>query len=287
MSEQSYLDDFFPAIAKELADNLLILRSEFPDFLFSKESMYLNQKYISSVLNPAKTIHASFDRACENGIELALGNLQQLPVQIIQVCCKDTRVFLPTREILLPGKAASDNVNYQNERFRLPAGFSWSDSLAVALQVHYRLLGRSAVQQETVSPWPNLDRAFTDKDFIRQKPNIETFGFLEQENQTRQIFIKPGDWELTHSLIVPPGFRLCCSEKTRLRLSKSALILSYSPLEFVGTEDFPIVVESVDSTGQGIVVINAGASSVLDYVVFKNLSNPSQQGWQLTGAVSF
>jgi hypothetical protein len=43
----------------------------------------------------------------------------------------------------------------------------------------------------------------------------------------------------------------------------------------------------MDSTGRGIVVMNADQTSILKYVVFRNLSNPSHSGWELTGSVTF
>jgi hypothetical protein len=63
--------------------------------------------------------------------------------------------------------------------------------------------------------------------------------------------------------------------------------LSYSPLEFIGSEDDPIIIQSTDSTGQGVIVMNADQISRLEYVFFQNLANPSQGGWKLTGAVTF
>jgi hypothetical protein len=88
-------------------------------------------------------------------------------------------------------------------------------------------------------------------------------------------------------LIIPEGYRVVGREGTQLNLTHSAKILSYSPLEFIGSEDLHFVIQSTDSTGQGIVVMNAGRTSVLEYVTFYNLSNPSQDGWKLTGAVTF
>jgi hypothetical protein len=87
--------------------------------------------------------------------------------------------------------------------------------------------------------------------------------------------------------MIPTGYRVMCGGGTRLNLSNSAKIISYSPLEWGGNEDNPIIIESRDSTGQGIVVLNAAQMSVLEYVTFDNLSNPSQSGWELTGAVNF
>ena len=56
---------------------------------------------------------------------------------------------------------------------------------------------------------------------------------------------------------------------------------------FQGSSDLPIVVESSDGTGQGLLVLSAGSRSRLEHVVFRNLTNPSRSGWSTTGAVTF
>jgi hypothetical protein len=48
-----------------------------------------------------------------------------------------------------------------------------------------------------------------------------------------------------------------------------------------------VVIKATDSTGQGMVVIDGNSESLLENVVFENLSSPAQRGWQLTGAVTF
>jgi hypothetical protein len=92
---------------------------------------------------------------------------------------------------------------------------------------------------------------------------------------------------VNRNLVIPAGNRVIAGEGVELNLSNSAVILSYSPLEFRGSEEAPIVISSADSTGLGLVVMNTGKGSVLEHVHFKNLSNPVQEGWELTGAVTF
>ena len=65
------------------------------------------------------------------------------------------------------------------------------------------------------------------------------------------------------------------------------MILSYASLEFVGTEELPVVLRSVSGSGQGLVVIGAEETSILENARFENLSAPSRDGWQITGAVTF
>jgi len=65
------------------------------------------------------------------------------------------------------------------------------------------------------------------------------------------------------------------------------MIISYSPLVWEGTDKNPIRVVSSDGTGQGLVVLQALETSILRHVIFKDLKSPSDQGWQLTGAITF
>jgi hypothetical protein len=155
------------------------------------------------------------------------------------------------------------------------------------LKVNYRLLGTDRTRQQAVFPWSYLDDHFAETDFVRQESNIHVFDFLVADKSTGELFIKPGEWELDQSLIIPQGYHVIAGEGVQLNLSKSATILSYSALKFSGSEDQPIVIQSADSTGQGIIVMNVEETSHLEYVTFEGLSNPSQHGWELTGAVTF
>jgi hypothetical protein len=101
------------------------------------------------------------------------------------------------------------------------------------------------------------------------------------------IFIKPGIWTLDKEIILPKGFKILSDGKTTINLINSATILSYSPLNFIGSENNPIQIISSDKTGQGIVVLNAGEESNFKHVIFENLRNPSKEGWEPSGAITF
>ena len=155
------------------------------------------------------------------------------------------------------------------------------------LKVHYKILGTSRNRYESVFPWSYLDSDFVENDFIRKKPNAHNFKFLLIDEANKQIFVKPGKWNINQSLIIPKGYKVIAKEGTQLNLSNFAKILSYSSFEFLGTEEKPIIINSPDSTGQGVIVMNTNRASLLENVIFENLSAPSQSGWELTGAVTF
>jgi hypothetical protein len=289
VSEDSYLDTLLADLKVELEKNLNTTYSEFPYFNFSMDVFYRNQKYIKTVLNPIKGLHAYFHNSLKNQIQIELGNIQSIPVEVLNISYKDAFLFQPNQKIILPEMPVlkAEPVDYRIVGFAFPEGFDWSDAMRKDLKVNYKIVGTSRIRQATVFPWSCLGDDFVDNDFIRQKPNIHGFDFLVLDESTQKIFIKPGIWILDRNLIIPKGYRVIMGEGTQLNLSNSAKVLSYSPLEFIGSKEYPIVIQSTDGTGQGIVVMNAEQASVLKFVTFNNLANPSQNDWELTGAVTF
>ncbi|MFQ5825647.1 MAG: CotH kinase family protein, partial [bacterium] len=287
MCKPSYLDKMFSDLKVELQQNLNIIHSQYPYFHFSIGSFRQNQHYIKTILNPVKGMHAYLHKVFDNHIELELGNIQSMPIEVLTVSYGDSIIFQHMQEIILKALNPQKPVQYRNFSFKFPQGFVWSDTVITGLKVNYRILGTSRERYVNVYQRSHLDENFVKNDFIRQGPNIDKFKFLIFDESTKNIFIKPGIWNVGQNLIIPEGYKVICTEGTQLNLSNSAKILSYSPLKFIGSDDSPIIIQSIDSTGQGIIVMNANETSVLEYVTFNNLSNPSQGGWELTGAVTF
>jgi hypothetical protein len=289
VSERSYLDALLADLNDDLNRNLRIIYSEFPpfDFNFSKGVLYQNQEYIRTMLEPAKGLQPFYYKATQDQVELQIANIQSLPLEVLNVSYQDTLQFQPVEKVLLLPKVYSEVPDYQKISFRFPDGFFWSDAMRKDLKVNYRILGTSQIRQETVFPWSYLDDNFIDNDFIRQEPNAHAFSFLVIDDLTKEILIKPGIWDLDQSLIIPGGYRVIGREGIQLNLLNSAKILSYSPLELIGSEEYPIVIRSTNVSGQGVIVMNTEQASILNYVIFENLSNPSQSGWELTGSITF
>ncbi|MBU0478234.1 CotH kinase family protein [bacterium] len=287
VSKPAYLDSFFSAIKEELENNLNILYKEFPYYSLKRNVLYQNQKYIRAMLNPFKGLHAYFRASGENRIQLDLGSIQSFPIEVIKVSYKDSVIFNTETKALLHARLRPELVDYQTVSFILPEGFVWAKTMVSDLKVHYRLLGTSRLRYESVFLWPYLDYGSISKDFIRQQVNLADIDFLTVDEKGKKILFKSGKWNLTDNLIIPEGYTVTAGEGLKLDLCNSAKILSYSPIAFIGSEENPILIYSSDSTGQGIIVMNAHKESLIVYVNFNNLANPSHNGWELTGAVTF
>lgn len=287
LSEPAYLENLFAELDGEIQANQTILNKEFFYIPFSKENIYAQQKKIALILDPVKGVHAYFDSVAGRRLGLSVGNIQKLPIEIQSVSYKASAVFQPEGKTLLPGKDPSRPVAYQTLYFDLPAGFAWSDNTASELSIHYNIAGVPVSKSDPVFGWIRADRDFAGTGLPRAEPNFSKFPFLAVNEEAGEIAIRQGDWNLTEDLIIPQGYTFIAGGGTRLNLLNHAMILSYSPLQWIASPENPIVIHSSDKTGQGLAVLKASKTSRLQNVLFKDLTAPSKKGWALTGAVTF
>jgi len=285
LSEKSFLDNFFYDISDEMQSITNIIYRDNPFYVYPKEFLYNNQNYIRSKIFPIQPVAAYYSGVVNNKLQLSIRNLQCLPIKIKNVTFRDSLFIPPIKNSILIGNN-EPNLKFQQFEFSLPSGL-FSNNIADMLDITYEILGIDSVYSEEVFPWPYEKAYLFSYNFIRQKPNYNLFQFLTIDELNKKIVFDSGNLNLTSSIILPAGYEMLINKGTKINLNNSSSIISYSPINFFGSQDDPIIVTSSDSTGQGIFVINAKEKSMLDYVQFSNLSNPSKNGWELTSAITF
>lgn len=285
ISNPLYLDQFFSEDNKELKKNLAIVYKEFPYKKFDKQGYYENQHMIRQLLDAPKAFHAYLEEVKDNKVYLQIGAIESLPVQIQSISIGNN-LGVPTSPIILPAKQKNQYVNYKEYAFPVPAGIVWNDSLLTSLRVNYNVLGATAQQETKVFPYPHTDSEFIAEEVKNKKDNVAEFSFLITDAASREIVIKPGKQTIDKDLIIPAGYKVLAAGGTELDLKNGAKIISYSPLIFSGSEDMPVIIESTDSTAQGIEVIGAG-KSVWNYVMVKNLPKVRDPQWRRSGGITF
>ncbi|MBF0290343.1 MAG: right-handed parallel beta-helix repeat-containing protein, partial [SAR324 cluster bacterium] len=168
--------------------------------------------------------------------------------------------------------------------FQFTEGFLYKNQNTVK-QAIPRILANSIEAKLPINY--SVGSKFFENDILRQPPNPEHFEFLKIDHQDRLIAMKPGTWSLRNSLVLPNGYKFMIEKGTHLKVFNSSKIISYSSIQLLGESEKPILIDSPDSTGQGIVVIQAESKSLVRHVIFRNLKNPVHQGWKLTGAINF
>ena len=293
MSNKAYLDRFFQHIDGDLKEKLSILYRDYPGFVFNKKDYYTNQKLIYEMLNPSipaklKIVRDNKSSGNEN-IKFLVANTGFLPIELVSlhISTSSKADIYQLGHDILQGKRPSRPIEYHELHFSKLTEIKLAENEVVKFVLVYHIIGLDRVLTCNTDSLQigisNIPTITSDNLQVTLANN----NILQVDAQNHVIKIRPGTWQLNQNLIVPCGFKVMCSEGTSLSLMNSAKIISYSPIEFIGSKHKPITINSADSTGQGLVVIKAGQESILEYVNFEYLEKPVQNGWQLTGAITF
>lgn len=286
LSEPDYLRSYFDSLAAEIETKLNIIRRSDPEVDASPSVLYGNAAYFRRLLYPVKRVHAHVTGVIGDSVELDVGNIQVMPLELTAVRIGGRNVELPAA-LSLAGRSGSARVAFTRLRVPLPHGVTWSDSVAQAVRVATIIPATHAVAEDPVFITPRPTGAVLVNGALRAKPNAAEFEFVRIDEASRSIRLLPGTRTIAKDLIVPAGYRFRAGDGVTLRLARGANLITYSPVEFMGAPDGPVTIESTDSSGGGFVVIGARDHSRLENVVFRNLGYPAEDGWTLTGAVTF
>lgn len=293
MSSQAYLDNFFSSISHDLLNKLSIIYRDYPTLNFAKDYFYKNQDFIKKRIDPELRDagdlkgNSSWIKAyyTSGSSQVTIQNFDFLPVEIISIQINNTVSTAKEKIIILPGrdKNPQDGVNVSFSDFSIIGHPKDEDTL----RLNYRILGMNFENSIAILPWILGHTRPLVFDLTRQRSNVEEFNFFHVDKFNKKIYVKTGTWIVNRDIVIPPGFTVFAFGGTRINLTGSSSILSQSPLFFKGLSEQPIYISSVDKTNNGMVLIGTQAESFFENVYFENLSNPSQKGWNLTGAVTF
>lgn len=286
VSSTSYVENLFERIDGDLRKDFQIVYSEWPRWSFSKETIAQNAEFIRAHLNPKQGLHAYFFNRDEARVELEVGVIQPMSLEVIDVEISGSVIY-PEKRLVLAGKAPGDTVAFQTVSFPLSSSQKVLPGGAERPILRYRILGSDEIYTQEIHASRKLDASIIPSNLLKKPANHQDFPFIAIDPASKKITFKPGNWLLAKDLILPTGHQIKASVGVKLTLTNGASILSRSPLSFVGSPEQPIVIESQLHKGGGLLVQEAGGSSVLEYVEFHGLSAPLQPGLALTGAVTF
>jgi len=166
------------------------------------------------------------------------------------------------------------------------------------LEVSAKIAGREQTYTLKAMPYyPSIATKFLPTSTLEDQ--LVKHRFLSVDEAHKTLSVSKGVHKITQSLIIPSGYTLKINKGTTLQFSNNAILMSYGPVKMVGSLQEPIILEPFPGanagaeTGreipnwQGIVVMQAGATSQLTHVEFRKTKGIVQGGWQLTGGVTF
>lgn len=271
-SDKEYLKKFIKEISTPLYARLKVVQEENPNYKFSVQYMYKRAGNILNALYPNSS--SLQNKTVEPGL-IAVCNRHQVPIEIVGTMSQaggvvtyldSTQVVYTTRFKDLPDYSVRVKVA-DNAKFFV-----------------YRVIGLSKDFYTRINPWP-IPEGLSPVQELKSTLQENHSAYLYKEGEKEIIFNK--NVVVDAPIVIPAGHHIIVKPGTKIDMIKGAFILSYSPVEFLGTEEAPILVQSSDESAKSFSVMKAGGQSQIRYTSFSKLGAFSYKGWNLPGAVNF
>jgi len=176
VSSPRYLEDFFQSVNSNLGEDFRIIHSEWPRWMFPRQTIVGNAEKIRAYLNPKQGLHAYLFNREKDRIQLEIGVIQAMPLEIIDVAFSGGRLPLKER-LVLPGKPVSGSVKFQVITFPISDKQKLILENIEVLKLRYRILGSDTVRILVVLASRKLDVSIIPDSLLQKKDNHKQFGF--------------------------------------------------------------------------------------------------------------
>lgn len=268
---KEFLDSTFQVIGPDLDSAGAMLFGEFPYKPLDRSIYYGDQRAIRALLAAPAPLHVHLQRVHGDTVDLIAIPTDALPVQVDRIEWEGGASGPPIGRSLVPAR--------QRGRVGIPYSLQMTCSGPISpddlpkggLRCH--LLGSRRSVLVPISPF-RLDSALAMGAIAPARGGPDLFPFVQVDEDAREVRILPGAWRIERDLVVPEGYVVKAFAPLHLTLARNVSITSRSPLEWIGTEDMPILVDADSAGSGGVHVIEAGRPSRLEHVRFMDLRSP-------------
>ncbi len=182
-----------------------------------------------------------------------------------------------------------DSYQYHNTKIKAYSGGEVSNKIIKSDTTATYLFFMTTTGDESffteILPWP-YPEGLTPQQELYGSADLDNYAsFIRRKGKT--LLVVNGLHVIDQPVIIPKDFVLKFEPGVILDLVKGAMLISYSPVEMIGSENNEIKITSSDFTANGFTVLQADERSKLEHVIFENLNTLDYKGWTLTGAVNF
>jgi len=118
---------------------------------------------------------------------------------------------------------------------------------------------------------------------------LEKYKFLDFKLNGKKLLLQSGNYLLDEDLVIPEGFLVNFESNTSITIEQNRSIISYSPLNFDGTKELPIVIKSQDpklAFGTVAIVLDQKQDIFINHLNLVGGSNKFAGGIFFNGALS-
>lgn len=287
-------------LAGQWSARLQAIQAEYPEYKPSLQDYQREGAYVHSLLLPFEpfSLAAYTQSVLGPDRQLWVCNRHHLPLRLVGYGLREEQpsagldVLLPARpprayaERLRKDSALQQGgfLEEQVQQEQLPPEFTEVRVSAAATHLFFKVPGLDTLFSAPILPYaaPGLS---TDMQRIRGLAELKPGQSYRVEEGA--VLFPEGRHELRETLVVPPGYQLVMEAGAVIELSRGASLISFSPLQAMGTAGRPVRVVSPARDGGGLAVLSPGGPSTARYLMAEGLGAPREGRWQLTGALTF
>lgn len=274
ISKKEYLERFFSKHDRDLQNSLAILYSEFPYKKLPIQTYFTNQSNIASLLATPIMPFVFLEKIEKDSLYFTFGCNSVLPIQIHELLIGEKKMKLD--RILLSSRKKNKPVVFKRFAIHCKDSIDEKDYKDLKLVAGYP--GIKKTVKLDIKPLPFDGNIQLPNDFINQEANHTTFDFIKVDEEKKQIILSSGKHIIDRNLIFPKGYQVIGNSPLTLVLNNHAFLITQSGLKLNGTEEAPVLITSEDSTGGGILLLQATKGSYFSYVDFENLQTKTTKG---------
>lgn len=293
-----YLENFFNKYQDEI--NFLEKKLYYNNgYKFPYKNLRKHLSMIANSINNKNSLFIYFNENTKDQVSLgnSLINLNiistnNFPIKIGCLYLDNIKVFCPSKETIIIG-SSNKPLKVKKIVMSLQGQINYKFDINSRLDdmlLNYQIVGNLENNFTKVSRWLykdfNSSAVSQNKNYFQDLSKIE---WLSIDHVKKLIFVDQGHWMVKNTIEFPNNYKVTINKGTSLSLINSSLIFN-GPIIFNGTEKSPIKILSSsksNSSGTGILVRLAGGNSLLNNVIFKNLSKPLFNELSLTGSITF
>ena len=234
--DPNYLDGFFADLEEDLTQNLTILNAEFPYKQFDASAYYRNQSIISKYLDIPQGMHGYFSKMDSLGIELGIGSINTLPIEIVGI--EIGGKYQDLESIIIPSKSMNKLVQYRLYRAPIKDKLRKRLSKKSEIILHWKLLGFDKTKQTHMFN-SNYSIELNDESEEKTYENIDS-----SQIGLEVMFFGKGTHLIDKPLYVTGRKNIRIEAGSEIVFRDSGMLIVDCPINFMGSEESPIIIRS-------------------------------------------
>ena len=281
---------------KDFNKNLKILNIYYPTSdTFSFNHLDNVKKDIKDVLNPTQSLNVYYLKYENNYLYFNIQNLQHLPVRINNLNFNDEFVLKVLPNTIVEGYKSNKPVNNYTLRVYCEDPNFCQKKLFNNTKIYFNVLGQDISKNVKISKFYSLLDEKKKKKLLKtlEKNNFKNNPQIIVDEKKKNISFLSKKIFLDEEIIIPKGYNFNIKAGSQIIFSDDARLISYSAINFNGTEKNPILVSSRNVEfsdkilNQNITIIDAQERSVINNTIFTNLHGPSlNSGNGISGVIN-